>query len=105
MKIGRLRNYVKLQTLTEGRDADGGYTRTWGDTAQIWASIKHRKGVEIERQNSMMATATHLITIHYRSGVTTSNRLTYGSRTFGILDVNNVEERNKWMELECIEEV
>ena len=46
---------------------------------------------------------THRIKMRYVAGLTNKMRLVFGTRTFDILDIDNVEERNVEMILTCKE--
>ncbi len=84
LRAGQLRHRVKLQSATETQDSYGAIVQTWADVATVWASIEARTGRETFTAAQVYATADHIITIRYRSGVTAKMRIVYGSRVFDI---------------------
>jgi head-tail adaptor len=51
------------------------------------------------RGDQLEARITHRMHLWYRTGVTPKMQVSYGSRTFQIISVKNVEERNRVLEL------
>lgn len=103
MKAGILNKQVTLQTESRSSDSAGGATVTWGDTATVWAAIDPKSALERFEAEQLNAKVSHVITIRYRSGVTSAMRVKYGSRTFNILAPVNPLEKNEELRLECEE--
>lgn len=106
---GRRVQSVTLQNPAEPTpDGDGGYLLTPPTTlAVVRAAITRAGARQLERITSgtVLAQATHLVTIPYIAGVTTKTSILFGSRTFHITDVNNQDERNRELQLICAEVV
>jgi SPP1 family predicted phage head-tail adaptor len=108
MDIGALRHRVTLENPgTPVPDGDGGYTEAWTalSPASVSASIVPATARDLERvvAGTVMATATHVVTIRYHSGVTTKTRVTFGTRVFSVTGVQNADERNIQLQLVCEE--
>jgi SPP1 family predicted phage head-tail adaptor len=101
--IGNLRHRIELQTQSVARTSFAGKTTTYATIATVWASIEPLRGKEVILAQQNQSEQTHRVTIRYRAGVNTSMRFKFGSRIMRIISVANVEERNKWLELQCVE--
>ncbi len=84
MKAGMLRHRVTIQQATETQNSYGEIVQAWTTVATVWASIEARGVRESFAASQQFATADHIITIRYRSGVTAKMRIVYGSRVFDI---------------------
>jgi len=105
MRAGWLRHRVTIQKKTTSQDSYGAEQETWTNVATVWAGIEPLRGREyIDAQNAT-AEVTHRVRIRYQSGITPRMRVSFGSRTFEIVSVINVLERNRELELMCREVV
>lgn len=100
MRAGQLRHRVTIQRPTE--DINGGAT-TWSDVETVWASIAPIAGREYFAAQQVQSDVTHRVRMRYGPTVTTKDRLTFGVRHFDIRTVLNRDERNRELELLCIE--
>lgn len=108
MDIGALRHRITLENPgTPVPDGDGGYTEAWTalSPATVNASIVPATAKDLERvvAGTVMATATHIVTMRYHNGVTTKTRVTFGTRVFSVTGVQNEDERNVKLTLVCEE--
>jgi len=105
MEAGKLRHPVTIQTPTRTKDDLGGYTETWATLTETWAWVSPVSGAYAERLvgAKVAAATTHLITIRYVAGVTTSCRIVFGTRTFDVRGISNLDERDKTLMLACEE--
>lgn len=101
----KLRHYVTIQQITETRGADGSVVETWGTFANVWADVRPVSGSENFAAQGITASTVHLVDIRYLSGVVPKMRVLWGERVFEIESVRNIEERDRWMTLACVEEV
>lgn len=105
MRAGRLRHRVRLERRTLGSaDVYGERLPTWALLDSVWASIESVGATETRRAEQQQIEATHAIRIRYYSGLTAKDRVVFNSRTFEILSVLNVDERNIEMLLVCKEQ-
>lgn len=103
MRAGHLRRRIAIQALTEGTDAAGGPTRAYTTFATVWAALEPSNGRESDQADAYTARVTTKITIRYLTGLVPTMRVLYGTRTFNILGVIDVEERHETMVLQCEE--
>jgi len=107
MRAGTLRHTIAIQAPTQTADSYGAAGgETWADVSgmgAVPASIRPSSASEtIDNQKTEMRT-THQIRIRYRSGVTGSQRVKFGSRYFRINSIVNWQERNIYLDLMCEE--
>lgn len=112
---GERRHQVQLQNPSGApvSDGDGEYAQDYETFATVNAAIMPASAENLERkaQNTLVASASHLIVLPYiegvgtETGVTTRTRVRYGSRIFFVRGYSNPEERNIEIVLVCQEEV
>jgi SPP1 family predicted phage head-tail adaptor len=103
MRIGEYRHRVTVQEVSVTRHASGAEIETWTTLCQPYMSFKPLTGKEYWAAQAENADVTHEGRMHYRSGISPKNQIVWGSRTFGIRAVMNVEERNMELLLLCEE--
>lgn len=103
--IGQMRYQVKLQSPTNTTDTGGGIAQTWALVANLWANIKPISGRETFRQGQIQDSTTHEVYIRYRTDIYTKYRILYGTRSFNIKHIKNMDERKRFMLLSCEEGV
>jgi len=88
-------------------DGDGGFVEGWGDAVppQISVSIQPASARDLERvaAGTVVANATHIVHAPYHPQLTVKSRLIFNARTFNVLGVANIEERNAEQILICAE--
>jgi SPP1 family predicted phage head-tail adaptor len=97
---GLLRHRVALQRKTRAADGAGGFAVTWQTYATVKAQIITKAGRELVIADRLSATQTNRATIRYRADVNETDRIVYRGRAYQIRSVVNIEERNKWLELD-----
>ena len=100
-----LRFPVVIQSATETQAADGAVVQAWATHSATRAKIEPVTGSEAYKSEGAYATVTHRVWVRYQAGVTPKMRLLYGGRVLEILRVTNVDERQRWLELDCVEAV
>ena len=74
--------------------------------ATVWASVEPLSGREALIAAQLHASTTHKIVIRYQSALsalTASWRILWGTRAFDITERRNLDERNRTLELICVE--
>lgn len=90
----------------ENRDATYGDPQpAWGPVAEVWASVKPLSGREAMLAQQLQPDVTHAVRLRYRAGVGPECRLVLKGRKLNVVSVLNVEERDRSLELLCIEQV
>ncbi|WP_169331897.1 phage head closure protein [Zavarzinella formosa] len=101
---GKMDKRVAIQSVTRVSDGQGGFTDSWATDATVWANVNPTKGWEKFQAQQTQTPVTHKITIRYRSGITTKQRVLFGSRVFNIKEALNPDEANAFLELQAIEQ-
>ena len=108
LQIGRHRQRVTLQDLVEAPDTYGQPIQSWVDVATIWAEVTPLGGREALNVKQVWATASHMVRFRYLGASvvpSAKQRFAFKGRYLNILNVNNVEERNRSYEATCEEYV
>lgn len=107
MQAGKLSHRIKLQQMTGagGQDSTGQPQETWTDVAEVWAAVEPIRGREYFAAQQVNAETTHRVRIRYLVGVTPMMRILFGARVLRIEAVINVDERNRELQLMCVEVV
>jgi SPP1 family predicted phage head-tail adaptor len=105
---GAYRHRVTVQVpATTGPDGDGGSTQTWTDAdPPTWAvslTAAPRREGERPDAGTTITTAANLVRGRYRPDVTTHSRLLLEGRVFNVLNVQDLEERHRVLEVTCTE--
>jgi SPP1 family predicted phage head-tail adaptor len=109
MEHGELRHTVTLQRpeVPAPQDTAGQPIVAYLDVLAVKASIEQLSARERFTAEQYQASATHRIRMHYRpalAGIDATWRVIYGTRIFELAaPPNNVFERNRIIELLCIE--
>lgn len=109
MRAGALRKRIVIQQRSPGADEYGGQPYNWADVATVWGQIVPNTGHKGDIGGAVRDVTSHTVTLRYFKNLTGKNRLKYtdnktgNDRYFSIVTVNNFEERNKEMELGCME--
>ena len=105
MRSGRLRHRMWLKEPTHTSDGMGANTTTWGTVEVFWGSVEPLRGREWIASGLENSEVSGKIVRRYKSGITPDMIVTFGSRTFQIVSVINVDERNIEQQLMVTEKV
>ena len=83
----------------------GEVIETWTTFATIWAKIVPGKGREAEESRRETGTVSTRFYTRYKAGITQGMRLKYGTRLYDIVNVANIEERNRELEITAVETI
>ncbi len=82
---------------------------TWGTAATIWGAVESLSGIlpgrEFYDSALINSEVSSRIVIRYTSDIKPNYRIVFGSRTFQIKSVIDIDERNKEMNVMVTEEV
>ena len=84
---------ITIKTGNTSVNAIGDPSRTFGSTATRYATIRTLSGKEIEEIMKAWGYADHEITMRAYKALQPEDIITYGSRTFEIVNIINSEER------------
>lgn len=104
LRVGQHRQRLTLQSpaTTETFDSFGQPVPSWTTIGTFWGYLRPLMGQEAVVAKQIKAEATHKLTTRYLGSAVTVNptyRWLLGSRIFGIVEVINVEERNRGYEM------
>lgn len=105
MKAGERRHYIIIEQVSESADARNEMTQTWSEYANAWAEIKPVRGREYFQAHAENVAADTRIILPYIAGITSKMRVRFGSRIYDIETVINIDERNRELNLMCVERV
>lgn len=81
---GTLRHRVLIQQQATIRDDDGVSQTTWGDVAEVWASVEPLSAREFIQSGQTQAAITARITIRYRADLQASMRILHRGQVYNI---------------------
>lgn len=106
---GKRDKLVSLYEMTSSPTSDGDHETTLSplDPAEAWAAIEPATPQRLERivTGTVIAQATHVITLPYHDEVTTDTRIVWNGRQFNVVGVANPEERNIETVAVCVEQM
>lgn len=106
MQAGKLRHRVTIQRLVTGsptQNAGGEPDASWADVATVYASIEPLRGRELLVAQQINSEVTGTIRVRYRAGLTSADRIKFGTRYYDVLGITNPEERNRELLLQVRE--
>jgi len=99
----RLPHRVRIERQSETLDSVGQLEDSWSLVAVVAARVEPLTSREIQSGEAANMQTSHRITIRYLSDITTDMRVIFNARTLQIIGIRNVEERNVYQELTCLE--
>lgn len=105
VRIGRLKDRVRLERISETLAASGQPANEWVLVTTAWAGIEPISGRERIAGDQVMSDLTHRVMMRYRAGVTPKMRLVNGARVLEIVSVIDTNNRHEQLELLCTERV
>ena len=114
MPIGKMRHKLDLQVKVVTADGGGSDSvSSYSTFATVFGSIKPKSGGERLFGDQLQEPITHIITIRFRRDVSFQNRIQYKfmndgislTRVFNIKRVINVDNRDRYIEIMCVEGV
>lgn len=106
-QIGPMRHKVVIEKLpdTDTQATSGEVSSSFEELSTVHAAIRPMSGKEKERAQHLDAKVTHKITLRFLDDVTPKMRILFGTRVFNIIDTLNIDERGRYLELTCQEDV
>ena len=99
---GMLRTPCQFQRKTRTPDGSGGWSEAWTNIAgaATRCSFKALSGGERFQAQRAEATTRNRIVVRYFSDLTEVDRVVIAGRRYNITFINNVELRNRWLEID-----
>lgn len=114
MSVGRMKKRMQLQSKTTSADGGGSdAVTTWTTYNTAFGSIQPKSGQERLFGDQLQEPITHIVRMRYRTDITFKDRLLYSykshgvsnSRTFNIKRIINVDSKDKYLDIMCVEGV
>lgn len=112
MRAGRLRSEGAIQSETRTQDTFGESIRTWETDAITKFQIETLRGDEIVIGDTVVGERVKKVTMRFRDGMSSKNRIVYGSSALEIetaLDMEDEDKRemfgSKLLQIIMVEEV
>lgn len=102
-RAGRFRHQIVIQKNTPVQSASGAAVESWSTFATVFAGVEPVKGREYFGAGRINAETTHLIVLRWLAGVDETMRIAFDGRVFDIQAVINKDERDRDLELTCVE--
>jgi len=99
--VNGLRHQITLQNRSTADDGFGQEKQTWIDVANCFAQIEAVSGLSEVSGSAEASPVKYVMFIRYRAGVNARMRLIYAGKVFEIDAVTDMEERHKWLQIEC----
>lgn len=97
MNPGKLDRKIILQTPTESRGAQGGFTTTWANLATVWAQFIPNGSRDFYAASQIHSEARAAFRIRYYSGITGGDRISYDGKLWDILGEPIEEGRRRFL--------
>jgi SPP1 family predicted phage head-tail adaptor len=105
LDVGTMRHSITIQAPSTTRDAFGQSGTTWEPVIQTRASIKQTTARTLYMSGVLSAEASHILRMRYNRNITLAAgyQVLYGPHLYTIVNVDNVQERNRVWELLLLE--
>jgi SPP1 family predicted phage head-tail adaptor len=89
---GEYRARLTLQVVAKTANGKGGQTESVTSSVTVRGKVMPRRATEGQVQSVVEASRSLTVETHYRAGLSATNRLVYGDRTFRVLGVRIPDE-------------
>ena len=98
--IGKFNIPITIQSFTTEK-VNGIKKEIWTNIHECMAYIRHVSAEEMVQLGTILSKDTVFIKMHYVEGITSKNRLVYKDKFYNIVSVDNLEEKNVFLDLIC----
>jgi SPP1 family predicted phage head-tail adaptor len=96
---GELRTVIQIQKSTTTKDSGGFIHQSWDTIATVRCKWVNVHGQEAILANAQQAKDMANVTLRYRSDINVTLAILKDSLRYQIISVDNIRERNEYMEL------
>lgn len=96
--IGKFNIPITIQSFTTEK-VNGIKKEIWTNIHECMAYIRHVSAEEMVQLGTILSKDTVFIKMHYVEGITSKNRLVYKDKFYNIVSVDNLEEKNVFLDL------
>lgn len=101
MNPGELRHRIKIQKHTSEMNENGFEVKSWQDFKSAWASVTNLHGREFFQAKQVSSSASTKFIIRYIDELDTKMRILYNDKHYNIIYIDNIKDRNRFIELLC----
>lgn len=105
MESGKLRERIRIESITETRDSQGGLINTFGLFLNAWAEVIPLNGSEVFYGDRVEAIHDHAIKMRFRPGIDPTMQVIHDGKTLNILSVKDFKDRHRTTLLLCKEKI
>lgn len=95
MRAGNRRSFMKIEVPEQVKQPNGSVKTEWKPYISLWASIETLKGNEKVSAAASWPSADQKISFRYVIGLLPTMRVVFNDKIYSILNVNNVDERDR----------
>lgn len=96
---GELRTAITLKKRTVTSDTGGFPVQSWSKIADVWAKWTNAHGTEVWTADMAGAKMPATVLIRYRSDIDTTCAVEKGTQMYEIVSIDNIQERNEYLEI------
>lgn len=95
VSAGRLNKLMTIQSVTVSRSSNYNEpTETWATATTAWCNLRPVSSTERFEDEQVRETVTHIITLRKYDNLTSNHRFVWNSRTFEVVGMIDIDERN-----------
>lgn len=108
ISAGAFRHQIKIEQRSTSFDSSGQQLTTWSPLLTTWGKIDPSSGSEQQTAGESRAVISHIVTMRHQAAfddprVAAKCRVYFKGRYLDIVSCRNLEERNRFDVLECVE--
>lgn len=103
MNPGKLNKRVQIMKFDQISDGGGGFEEGLVPVKKVWANISPVSGREKWQAQQAQSEITHKVTIRYTEEVNRSHIISFNNKNFDIQYLINVDEENRFLEIQVLE--
>lgn len=97
IKPSDLNRKITISKLVVTPTETGGQSQSFVSFKTPWSKIKNMSGSELIRYGKLGAESISKFTIRYTAGIEESMMITYKTKEFNILHIDNLNEENRFL--------
>lgn len=101
MRAGTIGQRVLLERLEQGQNEYGEPFSTWAPLFTAWAAVEPLVGREFIAAQAALSEVSTRVTMRYRPGVTSADRVTHEGRVYNVVSVIDYRSANRELVLMC----
>lgn len=101
--VGKLRHQIQIQQQSSTQDGFGQPLISWTTVRSTSAGKDLVSMREAFGSNQLTSHVTDIWTVRWSAGIEPGMRISWGSKSYKLQAINDVEGRNLWLHLLCLE--